>query len=220
MLVARGGHATPPDRRPDDEGWKPLRLPPLAFCERRAWDTARSAETTGAAGTRSRPASTAPSSTPTARRSGSPPSARPRRPRTSRKQGTSGGWRDPNAGQETFGEYANRWYAAQDLAASTMQNYRRHIEEHLLPDFEDKALAGILRTDVDAVGEEGAKAVYAASSVKTWRSTLSPDPRGRDRRGADHDPTRPPGGAGAASAPAAPATAARRRSSPTRSASC
>ncbi len=82
-----------------------------------------------------------------------------------------GTWRDPAAGQETFGEYASRWYDAQDLAASTMQNYRRHIEEHLLPEFEDKALAGILRTDVDT-WEKREKAVYAASSVKTWRSTL------------------------------------------------
>lgn len=82
-----------------------------------------------------------------------------------------GQWRDPGLGQETFADYANRWYAAQDLAASTMQNYRRHIEEHLLPDFEDKALSGILRTDVDA-WEKKERAVYAASSVKTWRSTL------------------------------------------------
>lgn len=82
-----------------------------------------------------------------------------------------GDWRDPALGQETFGEYANRWYEAQDLAASTMQNYKRHIEEHLLPEFEDKALAGILRTDVD-LWEKEEKAVYAASSVKTWRSTL------------------------------------------------
>ncbi|MDH6216678.1 LacI family DNA-binding transcriptional regulator [Streptomyces pseudovenezuelae] len=78
---------------------------------------------------------------------------------------------DPSLGQETFGEYANRWYEAQDLAASTMQNYKRHIEEHLLPDFEDKALAGILRTDID-LWEKKEKAVYAASSVRTWRATL------------------------------------------------
>jgi hypothetical protein len=52
-----------------------------------------------------------------------------------------------------------------------MQNYRRHIEEHLLPEFQDKALAGILRTDVDT-WEKREKSVYAASSVKTWRSTL------------------------------------------------
>jgi integrase len=82
-----------------------------------------------------------------------------------------GTWRDPSAGLETFGEYANRWYEAQDLAASTMQNYRRHIEQHLLPVFADKALAGILRSDVDT-WEKHEKAAYAASSVKTWRSTL------------------------------------------------
>ncbi|MFI0860362.1 LacI family DNA-binding transcriptional regulator [Streptomyces smyrnaeus] len=82
-----------------------------------------------------------------------------------------GEWRDPALGQETFGEYADRWYAGQDLAASTMQNYKRHIEEHLLPEFEDKALAGILRADVD-LWEKKEKALYAASSVKTWRSTL------------------------------------------------
>ncbi|MGX1512284.1 LacI family DNA-binding transcriptional regulator [Streptomyces collinus] len=82
-----------------------------------------------------------------------------------------GQWRDPGLGQETFGEYASRWYAAQDLAASTMQNYRRHIEEHLLPDFDGKALAGIQRTDVE-LWEKKERAAYAASSVKTWRSTL------------------------------------------------
>ncbi|SMF70358.1 Transcriptional regulators [Streptomyces sp. Amel2xC10] len=52
-----------------------------------------------------------------------------------------------------------------------MQNYRRHIEEHLLPNFEDKALAGILRTDVD-LWQKRESAVYAASSVRTWRATL------------------------------------------------
>ncbi|GHC74544.1 LacI family DNA-binding transcriptional regulator [Streptomyces violaceochromogenes] len=79
--------------------------------------------------------------------------------------------RDPALVQETFGEYANRWYEAQDLAASTMQNYKRHIEEHLLPDFEDRALASILRTDVE-LWEKKENAVYAASSVRTWRATL------------------------------------------------
>lgn len=83
-----------------------------------------------------------------------------------------GGWRNPAAGRMTFGEYASRWYAAQDLAASTMQNYRRHIEEHLLPTFEGKAISDILATDV-AAWEKGERAVpYAASSVKTWRGTL------------------------------------------------
>ena len=83
-----------------------------------------------------------------------------------------GGWRDPATGHMTFGEYANHWYAGQDLAASTMQNYRRHIEEHLLPTFEDMAIADIRSTDV-AAWEKAERAVpYAASSVKTWHGTL------------------------------------------------
>ncbi|MFF1679064.1 LacI family DNA-binding transcriptional regulator [Streptomyces sp. NPDC058256] len=83
----------------------------------------------------------------------------------------NGGWKDPAAGKVTFGEYASRWYAAQDLAASTMQNYRRHLEEHLLPEFEDRPLASIERTEVDA-WEKREKSLYAVSSVKTWRGTL------------------------------------------------
>src|SRR4051812_12407627 len=39
-------------------------------------------------------------------------------------------------GQWPFGRYVDAWYARQDLAASTMQNYRRRLEEHLLPAFE------------------------------------------------------------------------------------
>lgn len=52
-----------------------------------------------------------------------------------------------------------------------MQNYRRHIEEHLLPEFEDKALAEIGRTNVE-VRAEKERVLYTASSVKTWHGTL------------------------------------------------
>lgn len=82
-----------------------------------------------------------------------------------------GSWRDPSAGRITFGEYVNRWYAEQELAASTMQNYKRHIEEHLLPAFEDKAIADIDPADVKA-WERKESSLYAASSVKTWHGTL------------------------------------------------
>jgi integrase len=84
----------------------------------------------------------------------------------------AGKWRDPVAGRETFGQYASRWYAAQDLAASTLQNYRRHIEEHLLPAFEDSAIADIENTDVGAWEKQERALGYAESSIKTWRSTL------------------------------------------------
>lgn len=51
----------------------------------------------------------------------------------------------PEAKRMTFGAYASRWYEAQDLAASTMQNYRRHVEEHLLPEFEDAVVDEITK---------------------------------------------------------------------------
>ena len=76
------------------------------------------------------------------------------------------------AAQITFGTYVSRWYAALDLAASTMQNYRRHIEEHLLPVFEDFALADIQKTEIAAWEKRERAVPYAASSVKTWRATL------------------------------------------------
>lgn len=72
----------------------------------------------------------------------------------------------------TFGAYVSRWYAAQDLAASTMQNYGRHIEEHLLPAFEDQAVANIQNVDIAAWEKRERGVPYAASSVKTWRATL------------------------------------------------
>lgn len=81
-------------------------------------------------------------------------------------------WRDPALGAITFSQYANDWYVRQDLAASTMQNYRRHLEEHLLPFFEARALVDITRADVEAWEKSERAAHYAASSVKTWHGTL------------------------------------------------
>ncbi|GGK11568.1 hypothetical protein GCM10010124_00230 [Pilimelia terevasa] len=84
----------------------------------------------------------------------------------------SGTRRDPAMGRETFAQYASRWYAAQDLAASTMQNYRRHIEEHLLPTFGGRPMAEISALEVDAWEKRERAVPYAPASVKTWRSTL------------------------------------------------
>lgn len=81
-------------------------------------------------------------------------------------------WRDPDSGRTKFGEYVSRWYADQDLARSTMQNYRRHLEEHLLPEFEDKALADIQKRDVSEWVRKERDAGYKPSSIKTWRGTL------------------------------------------------
>ncbi len=80
--------------------------------------------------------------------------------------------RSPTAGRETFGSYANRWYAIQDLAASTMENYQGHIEHHLLPTFEKVALRDITEVLVQTWEKAERAASYAEASIKTWRSTL------------------------------------------------
>ncbi|PZG97837.1 LacI family transcriptional regulator [Streptomyces sp. NTH33] len=84
----------------------------------------------------------------------------------------AGRWRDPSLGTETFGQYASRWYAGQELAESTMQNYKHHIEEHLLPYFGEKLLKEIDAADVQAWERAEKEAGYAPSSIKTWRGTL------------------------------------------------
>ncbi|MFG3254961.1 LacI family DNA-binding transcriptional regulator [Streptomyces sp. NPDC048172] len=83
----------------------------------------------------------------------------------------AGTWRDPSAGRISFGEYANQWFAEQDLAASSMQGYRYAIEVHLLPEFETSPLADIRRGDVNG-WEKREKESYAVNSVTTWRKIL------------------------------------------------
>jgi excisionase family DNA binding protein len=84
----------------------------------------------------------------------------------------AGGWRDPTSGRITFGNYVNDWYERQDLAVSTTQTYKHHIEEHLLPAFECFALADITRADIDAWEKRERAAGYADASVRSWRKVL------------------------------------------------
>jgi site-specific recombinase XerC len=53
-----------------------------------------------------------------------------------------------------------------------MQNYRRHIENHLLPTFEEVILREITHESVDLWEKAARKTGYAESSIKTWRGTL------------------------------------------------
>ncbi len=83
------------------------------------------------------------------------------------------GGRPPRAaGRVTFAEYVNDWYDRQDLAESTMQNYRRTIEDHLLPAFQDFAVAAIAPADVALWEKKERSLGYAESSVRMWRTTL------------------------------------------------
>jgi integrase len=58
------------------------------------------------------------------------------------------------------------------VVPSPWQATRRHLEEHLLPEFENQALAEIQRSDVDKWAREERLRGYAESSIKTWRGTL------------------------------------------------
>ncbi|MEV0715638.1 LacI family DNA-binding transcriptional regulator [Asanoa sp. NPDC050611] len=111
----------------------------------------------------------------------------------------AGRWRDPKSGGTKFADYANEWYARQDLAPSTMQGYRHGLEGHLLPAFESHELRAIDR-DAIALWMKRERAVpYAESSVRGWRRLLhlvladavedglipanpAAQPRGRGRR--------------------------------------
>ncbi len=84
----------------------------------------------------------------------------------------AGSWRNPAAGRITFGQYASPWYERQNLAASTMQNYRRRLEEHLLPAFESHELAAITANDVAAWEKRERAVPYADNSVRSWRALL------------------------------------------------
>lgn len=85
-----------------------------------------------------------------------------------------GVWRDPAAGGVTFAAWVQDWYAGLDLAESTMENRKRHLEDHLLPFFGTARLRDI---DEAMIGrweraEKSAEYRYAQASIRTWRGTL------------------------------------------------
>jgi Phage integrase, N-terminal SAM-like domain len=84
---------------------------------------------------------------------------------------------DPSAGCIRFGNYATCWYATQDLAASTMQNYRRHIEQHLLPTFENVAVSDIRRRTLPT-GKAGARRRLRRVEHQHVARDIAPGPGG------------------------------------------
>ncbi|MFE6408473.1 LacI family DNA-binding transcriptional regulator [Streptomyces sp. NPDC057837] len=74
------------------------------------------------------------------------------------------------AGQVTFAKFAEDWLKQQDLASSTMQNYRRSLA-HLLPTFGQHPVRNI-STEMVADWEREQKAQFEVSSVRTYRSLL------------------------------------------------
>ncbi|MEU7875141.1 LacI family DNA-binding transcriptional regulator [Dactylosporangium sp. NPDC049140] len=91
----------------------------------------------------------------------------------------AGAHRPVTAGRMTFGAYVNRWFAQQDLASSTMQTYRSHIEAHLLPAFELATLptetddgSALSKAGITAWERAERAAGYPDGTVKAWRKLL------------------------------------------------
>jgi hypothetical protein len=84
----------------------------------------------------------------------------------------NGTWRDPKAGSITFAEWCNDWYAGLDLAASTMANIKRHLDNHLVLFFGKYRLRDIDAPLILKWEREERRDGYAPASIRTWRSTL------------------------------------------------
>ncbi|MGW5518732.1 tyrosine-type recombinase/integrase [Nocardia africana] len=75
-------------------------------------------------------------------------------------------------GSECFFDYADRWFQRQDLAESTMHNYRSYLECHLLPFFGEMPLN---RIDADAIARWQRHELDLGnerSSIAQWRGVL------------------------------------------------
>lgn len=81
-------------------------------------------------------------------------------------------FKDPRAGQITFAEWAESWYATLDLERSTMQNYRNMLRSHVMATFGHLALSAIKPAAV-AMWERGiVQAGYAPRTAYDARSVL------------------------------------------------
>lgn len=75
----------------------------------------------------------------------------------------------------TFGDWASAWYASLKLAASTMANYKEHLELHILPAFEHSLLRPrleILPPHVEAWKQQLRDDGYRESTIGTFLGTF------------------------------------------------
>ncbi len=77
----------------------------------------------------------------------------------------TGQYADPRAGRMTFGDYAERWRAAQVHRATTAAQVETNLRRHVLPYFGDRPLGGIRRSEVQS-WVKGRSAVLAPATVE------------------------------------------------------
>ena len=83
-----------------------------------------------------------------------------------------GTYRDPKAGAVLFKHWAAIWYASLELSQSTMVNYRRHLENHLIPFFGETALIDIDQALIVKWKREERTDRADEDSIRTWAGTL------------------------------------------------
>jgi len=77
------------------------------------------------------------------------------------------------ASETTFAEWQAEWREGLELSWSTMVNYGRHLDDHLVPFFGRYALADIDRALIARWKREERKAGAAEDSVRTYAETLN-----------------------------------------------
>jgi integrase len=85
-----------------------------------------------------------------------------------------GDYIDPTAGKRTFGDYARSWQAAQVHRPTTAVQLGSHLKRHVLPTFENRPLASIRKSEVQA-WVKGRSDVLAPATVEVvfrWFSTI------------------------------------------------
>lgn len=85
-----------------------------------------------------------------------------------------GSWVDPAAGKITFGEWAERWFlTTAGLKPSTRNNYRRRLENYVLPYFGTAPLGNIDPLSVREWQAQMAAAGLGAETIRVARAVLN-----------------------------------------------
>ncbi len=83
-----------------------------------------------------------------------------------------GTWQTSASRRLTFGEYAEKWFEALATKQSTADNYRRHLDRHLLPEFGDTRISAISNTDVQRWATQHRRAGHAHASVFRYVTSM------------------------------------------------
>lgn len=85
-------------------------------------------------------------------------------------------WIDPHASSMSFAEFAEDWYAASapGLGPRTAENYRRHLDRHLVPQWGSWPMASIFASHLEIQRwVTGLHSDYEEASVRTYFGTFS-----------------------------------------------